>query len=42
MRKRGVQLAERAERIRVAPHFYTTHEEIDDFLELLEKVLWDQ
>jgi selenocysteine lyase/cysteine desulfurase len=42
LRKRGVQLAERAERIRVAPHFYTTHEEIDDFLELLEKVLWEQ
>ena len=39
---RRVQLVERAGRLRVAPHFYTTHDEIDLFLETLSEVLSKQ
>jgi selenocysteine lyase/cysteine desulfurase len=40
--KRGVQLAERAGRLRVAPHFYNTRGEIDEFLVVLTEVVAEQ
>jgi selenocysteine lyase/cysteine desulfurase len=40
--KRGVQVAERAGRLRVAPHFYNTCDEIDDFLVALKEVVAEQ
>ena len=36
---RGVRLVERSGRLRVAPHFYTTHEEIERFLKILSEVV---
>ena len=38
----GVRLVERAGRLRVAPHFYTTHQEVERFLEVLSEVLSHQ
>lgn len=40
--ERGVRLSARAGKVRVAPHFYVTHQEIDGFLEATEEALWQQ
>jgi selenocysteine lyase/cysteine desulfurase len=42
LNERDVHLVERSGRLRVAPHFYTTHEEIERFLEILSEVLSHQ
>ncbi|HEV2950125.1 MAG TPA: aminotransferase class V-fold PLP-dependent enzyme [Gemmataceae bacterium] len=36
-KKEGVVINQRAGRLRVSPHFYNTHEEIDRLIELLQK-----
>jgi selenocysteine lyase/cysteine desulfurase len=35
LRKRSIITAPRGERLRISPHFYNTHEEIDELVKAL-------